>query len=200
MLSHFELPESHSWDDPRLLSAVHINLGRLYLLVGDVAAATFHSEEATHWSAKYGSPDLAHLAEALQGLVRIRLGDVESGLEAVNRSLAFAKRANRAEVPNCLATCMEACESAGYLDKALVYLQELVDWKKESVDAEIVALQLDGLTEETTFQTGNSLFDDGLVARAHSLQANIKSRIERLVEIALNAEIASGYDLYGRFA
>ena len=43
---------------------------------------------------------------------------------------------------------MEACESAGYLDKALVYLQELVDWKKASVDAEIVALQLDGLTEE----------------------------------------------------
>ncbi len=199
VLSRFELPESHSWDDARLLSALHINLGRLYLLVGDVAAATLHSEEASRWSAKFGSPDVRQLAEALQGLVSIRLGEVESGLSAVNRSLTFAKRANRAEVPNCLATCMEACESAGYLDKALVYLQELVDWKKESVDAEIMALQFDGLTENTKFQTGNLLFDDGLVARAHSLQASIKSRIERLVEIALNAEIASGHDLCRAF-
>ena len=199
LLSRFELPKSHSWDDARLLSALHINLGRLYLLVGDVAAAARHSEEATRWSATYGSPDGVQLAEALQGLVSIRLGEVESGLSAVNRSLTFAKRANRAEVPNCLATCMEACESAGYLDKALVYLHELVDWKKESVDAEVMALQVDGLTESTKFQTGNALFDDGLVARAHSLQASIKSRIERLVEIALNAEIASGHDLCRAF-
>lgn len=199
VLNSFELPESHRWDDARLLSALHINLGRLYLLVGDVVAATFHSEEASRWAAKYGSPDGVQLAEALQGLVLIRLGEVDSGLSAVNRSLTFAKRANRAEVPNCLATCMEACESAGYLDKALVYLQELVDWKKESVDAEIMALQFDGLTENTKFQTGNLLFDEGLLARAHSLQASIKSRIERLVEIALNAEIASGHDLYRPF-
>ena len=76
VLSSFELPESQNWDDARLLSALHINLGRLYLLVGDVAAATFHSEEATRWSAKYGSPDGIQLAEALHGLVSIRLREV----------------------------------------------------------------------------------------------------------------------------
>lgn len=199
VLNSFELPESHRWDDARLRNGLHVNLGRLYLLVGDVAAAKFHSDEASRWAAKYGSPDGVQLAGALRGLVLIRLGEVDSGLSAVNRSLTFAKSANRAEVPNCLATCMEACESAGYLDKALGYLQELVDWKKESINAEIMALQFDGLTENTKFHTGNALFDDALLARAHSLQASIKSRIERLIEIALNAEIVSGHDLCRAF-
>ena len=85
------------------------------------------------------------------------------------------------------------------LDEALVYLQELVEWKKRSVDAEIMRSQFQGLAESVQLQTGNSLFDDGLLAKVHSLRAGVQSRLERLLEIAVNAEISSGHDLYRPF-
>lgn len=187
------------WMDSRLLSFFHINLGRLYLLVGNLNAAKFHAEEGTRWAVAFSTPSVVQLAHAVQGLVNVRLGEVETGLAAVIGSLSFAKRANQTEVPSCLAMCIDACEDAGQLDRALNYLNELVDWKKRSIDGEVMALPFEGLTESAEFQTGSSLFDRGLIAKAHSLQSGVRSQIERLTEIALNAEIASGYDLYRPF-
>ena len=43
--------------------------------------------------------------------------------------------------------CIDAYEAAGQSDKALGYLQELVEWKKKSIDAEVMPLQYEGLAE-----------------------------------------------------
>lgn len=178
---------------------LHNNLGRLYLLIGDVASASLHTKKAADWAAIWGSPSVVNSVEALQGLVDVRLGMVDSGLLAVNRALSFAKCANASEVPNCLGICIDAYETAGRLDEALACLHELVEWKKRSVDAEVMGSQFQGLAESMQLQTATSPFDDGLLAKAQSLHAGVQNRLERLLEIAVNAEISSGHDLYRPF-
>jgi HD-GYP domain-containing protein (c-di-GMP phosphodiesterase class II) len=188
---------------PDTYAHLHNNLARSWLLIGDVAAANLHVKEAADWAAIWSTPNVVSSVEALQGLVDVRLENVDSGLLAVNRALSFAKQANVAEVPNCLGICIDAYEAAGRLDEALAYLQELVEWKKRSVDAEIMRSRFQGVTESVEEsvepQTGNSLFDDGLLAKVHSLHAGVQSRLERLLEIAVNAGISSGHDLYRPF-
>lgn len=198
-LSTLTTQSSHAWIDARANTNLHTNLGHLYLLVGDIPTAKFHSEESARWATIFGHPHAVQLSEALSGLVSIRLGEVEQGLSAIKSALNFAKQTSQHEVPNFLAICVDAYEAAGDLDRALLYLQELVSWKRKSIDAEVLALQFEGLTESTPFQTGMFLFDENLVAKAHSLQAGVRSRVERLIEIALNGEIAAGHDLYRPF-
>ena len=189
---HTELiPDTHAH--------LHNNLARALLLIGDVAAANLHAKEAADWAAIWSTPNVVSSVEALQGLVDVRLENIDSGLLAVNRALSFAKHANAAEVPNCLGICIDAYEASGRLDEALAYLQELVEWKKRSVDAEIMGSRFQGVTEPVEPQTSNSLFDDGLLAKAHSLRTGVQSRLERLLEIAVNAGISSGHDLYRPF-
>ena len=124
---------------------------------------------------------------------------IDSGLLAVNRALSFAKCANASEVPNCLGICIDAYETAGQLDEALACLHELIEWKKRSVDAEIMGSQVQDLADSVQLQTATSPFDDGLLAKVHSLHAGVQSRLEHLLEIAVNAEISSGHDLYRPF-
>jgi HD-GYP domain-containing protein (c-di-GMP phosphodiesterase class II) len=99
-------------------------------------------------------------------------------------------------VADYLSMCVDACEAAGQSDKALGYLQELVTWKKKLIDAEMP--RNEGLTEPQS-QAGTSVFDDNLRVRAQLLQADVRQRIRRFVETAINAEIASGHDLYRTF-
>jgi response regulator RpfG family c-di-GMP phosphodiesterase len=134
--------------------------------------------------------------KALQGLVDVHLGSVDSGLLAVNDALTFAKRANASEVPNLLGICIDAYEAAGELDEASVYLNKLVEWKKKSVEAVVNGWQLEGLADAAQLQTDGSLLDVGLLAKARSIQLEGESRLERLFETAVNAEIASGHDIY----
>ncbi len=178
---------------------LHNNFARAALLVGDVATANLHVERATEWATKWGVPAVIQCVGAMKGLVDVRLGFIDRGLAAVNHALSFAKCANNAEVPDSLGICIDAYEAAGRLDEALIYLHELVEWKKKSVNAQITGWQSEGLTESTQLQVGAALFDDEMLAKMHSLHARVQSGIERLLEIALNAEIASGRDLYRLF-
>lgn len=198
-LSKLASDAPHAQLIPNTHAHLHNNLARAWLLVGDVAAANLHAKEAAKWAAIWGSPSVASSVEALQGLVDVRLGMVDGGLLAVNRALNFAKRANASEAPNCLGICIDAYEAAGQLDEALACLHELVEWKKRSVDAEVMGSQFQGLAESVQLQTATCPFDDGLLAKAHSLHAGVQSRLERLLEIAVNAEISSGHDLYRPF-
>ena len=93
--------------------------------------------------------------------------------------------------------CVDAHEAAGQSDRALAYLQELVEWKKKLIDAES-CLQYEGLTESCN-PNGHVRFDDNLLVRSQRLHAGVHQRIQRFVETAINAEIASGHDLYRTF-
>lgn len=178
---------------------LNINLARSWLLMGDVTTANSYAKKAADWAATWGVPSVAECASALQGLLDVRSGMVDRGLAAVKHALAFARRINNSEVPDCLGICIDAHEDAGRFDEALVYLHELVEWKKNSVDAEVLGWELHGVPELAQPQSGTSHLDDALLAKVHSLGVGVQSRIERLLEIALNAEIASGHDLYRAF-
>lgn len=98
-----------------------------------------------------------------------------------------------------LGMCADAYEAAGQSERALEYLTEPVEWKKKSIDAEAVPLQYEGLEESSQFQTGASAFDAALLVRSQRLQAGVEQRIQHLIETAINAEVASGHDLYRTF-
>jgi putative two-component system response regulator len=135
----------------------------------------------------------------LLGLIDVMSGAVESGLAAVEEALSFAKKADGANVPVYLSNCIDAYEAAGHLDKALLYLRELVEWKRKSTEVGISPLQQASLGESMQFQNPTERADERLLAKSRSLQTAVRSRIELLVESAINSELASGHDLYRTF-
>ncbi|MGZ9074992.1 MAG: HD domain-containing phosphohydrolase [Burkholderiaceae bacterium] len=199
VLSKLAIDAPHADIEPSTHAHLHNNLARASLLTGDTDTANSHVQKAAAWAATWGMASVTHCVKAVKGLVDVRLGFIDSGLSAVRDALDFAKNLNRAEVPDSLGICIDAYEAAGRLDEALLYLRELVEWKKESIDAQLTAQPLEGLTDSIQLQTGTSLFDDQLLAKMHTLHAGVQSRVERLLEIALNAETASGHDIYRLF-
>lgn len=177
----------------------HDTLGHLYWLTGDLQNARVHARESGRFAHLAGVKRTMHRNEALLGLIDVRSGAVEKGLAAVESALAFAKRVDHIDVVECLGMCADAYEAAGQSDKALEYVNELVNWKKRSIDAACLPLQYEGLEESSQFQTGSSAFDTTLLVRSRRLQAGVEQRIQHLVETAINAEVASGHDLYRTF-
>jgi HD-GYP domain-containing protein (c-di-GMP phosphodiesterase class II) len=169
------------------------------LLVGDVDAARVHARASARLSKVARMEKVARSTEAVLGLIAVLSGAVKRGLSVVDRELTFARDANHTELPDYLSICIDAYEAAGYSDRALEYLYELVAWKKKSVETAVLPLQYEGLTNSIQFQTGISLFDNGLFAKAYSLESGVRDRIQRLVETAINAEIGGGHDIYRPF-
>lgn len=175
-------------------------LARLQVLIGDIAGARVHAEEAARLALtvrcekKFLPP-----TEAVLGLIDVSSGAVERGLSRLHDALTSAKRLSHTGIPDYLGMLIDAYEAAGYPDKALEYLKELVEWKKKLIDAAATPLQYEGLAEPIQFQTGASLTDEGLLAKAYSLEAGVQDRLQHFVETAINAEIASGHDLYRTF-
>ena len=123
---------------------------------------------------------------------------LERGLAAIHLGLNFAKRANAFDVPDYLGMCIDAYEAAGQSDKALMFLQELVAWKKKSVDAELLSTPYAEL-KEPLFQNDRSVLNNYLLLKEQRIQTGARQRIQHYVETAINAEIASGHDLYRTF-
>ena len=177
----------------------HDTLGHLYLLADDLSKARAHAQESGRLAELAGVMRTIKLHEALVGLIDVRSGAVEKGLAAVEGSLAFARRVDRVDVGDLLGMCADAHEAAGHADRALMYLQELVDWKKNALDAEVMPLEYERLRQCSQLQIASSVFDDALVARSQRLHAGVQQRTQHLVETAINAEVASGHDLYRTF-
>ena len=178
-------------------ASAHITLGHLYLMTGEIGDAGTHARESGRWAKLARVKRTMQIHKALLGLIDVKSGAVESGLAALERGLAFAKRVDHIDVADYLSMCVDAYETAGRSDKALGYLQELVTWKKNSIDAEMP--HYDGLNERFQSQPSTSTFDDNLLARAQLLHADVDKRVQRFLETAINAEIANGYDLYRTF-
>ncbi|MCM3905222.1 MAG: HD domain-containing protein, partial [Pyrinomonadaceae bacterium] len=180
-------------------AVAHNNLAHLHILAGDLNAARVHAQESARLAKTVQFEKLTPSTEAVLGLIDVWSGEVETGLSALEGALSMAKRVENTEVLGFLGMCIDAYEAAGHPDKALEYLNELVASKKKSIDAEVMPLQYDGFPCSLQLHTGFSHFDDGLLAKAHLLQAGVQDRIQRLVEMAVNAEIAGGHDLYRTF-
>ncbi len=197
-LSQFSsnLPQTREATDT--LAYAQNTLARLHLLCGDLSAARAHAEESARLATIARSEKSIRNTEAVLGLIDVLSGAVAHGLATLNRTLAFARHADHTALTEYLSLCVDAYEAIGDSEKALEYLHELAALKKESIEAEVTPLQYEGLTEPIQFQVDTSLFGD-LLARTRLLQTDVQIRIERLVETAINAEIAGGHDLYRTF-
>ena len=191
--------ESETRMDVLRQANAHDTLGHLYLLADDLCKARVHAQESGRFAKLAGVKRTIQLHQALLGLIDVRSGAVEKGLAAVEDSLAFARHVDYTDVADFLGICADAHEAAGHADRALMYLQELVDWKRKALDAEVMPLEYEVSRESSRFQTGSSTFDDTLLARSQRLQVGVQQRIQHLVETAINAEVASGHDLYRTF-
>ena len=175
------------------------SLARLNLMSGEIDAARLHAMEGARLARVTNAEKSIQANEAVLGLIDISSGEVEKGLAAVERALAFARRVSHLDIADYLGICIDAYEAAGHSDIALVYLHELVAWKKSAFSTAEAPLAYDGLSEATRSQTGPPRSDDGLVAKAHALHTSVQERIGGLIETAINAEMVGGHDLYRTF-
>ena len=198
-LSQFrtETPETR----PQMsVSANGLNtLSRLHLLAGNLDAARIHAEESSRLARTARLEKIAPNSEAVLALIDVFSGAVDKGFPVLERALLFAKQKSQIELPDYLGMCIDAYEAVGRADKALEYLQELVEWKRKSAEAAVTPLQHEGLTGAIGSETSTSFSDDGLPARAYLLETGVSDRVERFVETAINAELANGHDLYRTF-
>ena len=176
----------------------HDTLAHLYLATGDTELAKTHAEESGRLGKLAGIPRITYLHEALMGLIEVKSGSVERGLAAIQRGLDFARRADAMDVADYLGMCIDAYEAVGQSDKALMFLQELVAWKKKSVDAELLATPYAEL-KEPLFQSDRSVLNNYLLLKEQRIQTGARQRIQHYVETAINGEIASGHDLHRTF-
>ena len=176
----------------------HDTLAHLYLATGDVDKAKIHAEESRRFGNLAGIPRITHLHDALMGLIDVKSGAVERGLAAIQRGLDFARRADAFDVADYLGMCIDAYEAAGQSDKALTFVQEFVAWKKKSVDAELLSTPYAEL-KEPLLLNDRSVMNNYLLLKEQRIQTGARQRIQHCVETAINAEIASGHDLYRTF-
>ena len=174
-------------------------LARLNLMIGEIATARLHAQEGARLARIANTEKSILENEVVLGLIDVSSGEAEKGLAMIERAVAFARRFSHIELADYLGICIEAYEAAGHSDIALVYLHELVAWKKSAFRVEDTSLKYDGLIEPSQFEADISRSDDGLLAKAHVLQTTVHQRIARLAEAAINAEMIGGHDLYRTF-
>jgi len=189
----------NDWVDTLRQANAHDTLGHLYWLTDDLGRAAAHAQESGRLAKLAGVARTIKCNEALLGLIDVKSGAVERGLAAVEKVLAFARQVDQVHVVAYLGMCADAYEAAGQSDKALEFLKELVEWKRKSLDIEVVPLQYEGLADSPQPQALSSVFDDTLLVKSHRLQAVVQQTIQHLVETSINAEVANGHDLYRTF-
>ena len=182
-----------------ICASAHHNLAHLHLLAGDLSLAQLHAKKSTQLAAATKVKGAQRQARALRGLVDVYSGEVKKGLLALDRALSIAKRVDHTEVLGLLRMCVDAHEAASQPDRALEYLQELVTWKKKTIDAEVLQLLKESPSQSGDFRTEASAFERGLAATARSLQTDTQRRLDHLVAMAINAEIAAGHDIHRVF-
>ncbi len=150
------------------------------------------------WAKLAGVKRTMQLHEALLGLIDVKSGAVENGLAAVEDALAFAKRVDHIDVRRLSRNVRRCLRGRGSIGQS-VDVSAGARCLEKKIDRCRVMPPYAGLTESLQFQTGSSAFDDNLLVRAQRLQAGVQQRIQHFVETAINAEIASGHDLYRTF-
>lgn len=172
---------------------------QLYLQTKNLTAARKGAEQASEIAAASDNQVVILKCRALQGLIQVSSEDIKEGLATLRNCLDVVRLNWHQEIPRLLSMCVDACETAGYADEALSYLQELVDWKRAWIETVVMPHQQIELPKSLMYSPSDLVSDRGVVAQSHLLHANILDRVQRFVETAINAEIARGLDIYRVF-
>lgn len=127
------------------------NYARLLLQVGDVEQAARRAALAETHGRRHPNARGELLSLLTSGLVAVHRGEVESGLASLKRALEVGRRQVPGEVRDALAACVEAYETAGQPDIALVYLHEIQAMNERARAGHVLAQQarhLESLDDE----------------------------------------------------
>ncbi len=104
------------------------------LLRGDLAAARERSERALEIGRRFGAVDLELLAQALQGLILVAQGDVETGMRRLDEATAAALAGEMGQLNAVGATCcllVHACERVRDYDRAAQWAERVRRFSRE---------------------------------------------------------------------
>jgi putative two-component system response regulator len=144
---------------------------RLLLETGDIAGAQSHAARATHFATIARSPRAEIMAEIAFGLTEVHAGTHDLGLARLKRTLARARDAQSAMLPDALVAAIKGYEVAGQPDVALVYLRELVRWRGDARRAQILMHHTQHLA---SLDRG---IDDQAVLKIEQHQAELRGRL-----------------------
>jgi HD-GYP domain-containing protein (c-di-GMP phosphodiesterase class II) len=196
ILSGFETEAPRSRLSATLIANTYGNLVRMDLMADDLASARLHLERMFHYAALARVERTNQTARLMAGLIDIRLGAVERGLGALFESLAFSKRASRADVSNILVDCVETHLFLGDTEKALDFLRELLEFRSEFLTS---AIELSDATRCIALGQVKIDVANNLLEQAQTLEITIRDRIRLLMETAINAELSFRSDLFRIF-
>jgi putative two-component system response regulator len=171
---------------------------RLLLEADDLARAEECLDAARLYATKAPSARAEYISLQTSGLVDVHAGRVDKGLTRLRMALDYARQHVRSDVQDALAMCVAGYEAAGQLDRALFYLDELLALNRDSGAVQTLMRQL---LEDPSCESDQAVsqYEAQLTSDAARLQAAVDARLKHLVNAAINAGLASGYDMYRVF-
>jgi putative two-component system response regulator len=185
------------------------NYVRLLLELGEVELAAERSRLASEYASKLPASRAEFVVAMSAGLVDVRLGAVQPGLERLKAALERARLQVPSEMRDALAACVAGYEAAGQPDIALVYLHEILALNKAAAENYITLHHLPHLA--AVEQQAAASADDTLSQRRGALRNRLderdllRNRIQMLEQQSVAAELhddATGEHCYrvGRLA
>jgi putative two-component system response regulator len=174
------------------------NYACLLLASSDVVGAQERSEIARVFTARAPSARADLMWLQARGLIDVHAGRVDTGLKRLKDMLEIARQHVRQELGEALSLCVAGHEAAGQPDRALGYLHELLALNREAVAVHVLLRQV--LEDRPCEPAGASLPYEAELARdAARLGAAVEARLKHLIDAAINAGLASSYDMYRVF-
>jgi len=175
---------------------------RLLLEINEVDAAGEHCALARRYAARSKSARAEIAAAISDGLYEVHSGRADVGISRLTQTLERA-RVLRSMLRDCLAALVKSYELVGQPQRALVYLQEMIEAQKQMQQENAwkhTRLHLEhlGSEEEPPMAARLRRHEDALRGKVAE-QELFKSRIEMLERLAVTAELrddASGQHSY----
>jgi putative two-component system response regulator len=174
------------------------NYAHFLLRVGDLKCAEEHSQAASLYAKKSPNARAEYVALQVGALVDVYAGRFDIGLTRLKGSLEYAREHIPSYVRKALSICSEGHEAAGQPDVALLYLHKLQALNREAGAAQALIRQLQE-DREGAIGAGQVHFEALLAHDTARLRAAVDARLRHLINAAIDAGLASGYDLYRVF-
>jgi putative two-component system response regulator len=110
------------------------NYVRLLLELGELDPAIERCRIAAEYAARLPASRAGFVVAMSQGLIDIRSGAVQSGVDHLKSALEKARTQLHSELRDALAVCVTGYEAAGQPDVALVYLHEILALNKAAAE------------------------------------------------------------------
>lgn len=169
------------------------NAARLQLALGAFDAAAAHAAAVHHHAGTTDTVRNRLLVCLTEGTVCMATGRHTDGEAALREALSLTRRHQPSELRDVLGACVQAFQSAGQPDVALVYLHELADLRQRLQPPAAAALphqvHLARLRHAGTLRDAGEVLED----TRRQLRAELRARSPQQVSLAAQMERLAGH-------